>query len=517
MAQFKVYSRVIVAALFVVSANAYAGLCDSWLEIPISQVASMAQEKGLTVVVSWGRRLSKKELDDLAELYGVPVRNFENHPKGEKPEKIPGVVVHLGPQKLKQAYVGDFNPSLGDPDVLGFVDAQKWHEYLFARAVDPNVIPTTENVMSLIINDATFGQKRQHVIKLIDEYGELRSRANQTRVVAATTDLLKDFFEIVKQRFPGGAVIKYVKEAATGDNGQVITTQSPVAILVETFMNDIHSAQRALPRKASHFDQKHFQEEIVTNDKSASLMVASLLLAPENIMVQQVVDFVKTRDGHPLEIRVDVLSGKTKNATLRRGLDYVPEAEKLATLYVSNFLARAPKSKWGRISGGFDVAFTIVDKNGKPDIELAILDFNFGSESGFMDASDMVIAGNKFISQILGQSTPLLQKLEQVFHDGLQAQKRFLSEQKVRIPDYSQSVRDLGLLEAALYFRNRHLDEWSRDKRSAPTVFAAIKDLLEPQRQRSPTEIQTMIDVARDVLGVSDLAQRHPVDNEFDP
>ena len=120
------------------------------------------------------------------------------------------------------------------------------------------------------------------------------------------------------------------------------------------------------------------------------------------------------------------------------------------------------------LSGGADL---IKLDNG----QWVFMEFNFGSESAFMDPLSSPIDGNLFLSKLQGQPTPLLKWLEDAYANGISAQREVLKSRKNEKDDAfdKASIDDLALSEVALYFRDRYLDDWQKD----PTAENARKVL----------------------------------------
>ena len=218
---------------------------------------------------------------------------------------------------------------------------------------------------------------------------------------------------------------------------------------------ELERAKQQLKKLPAKFSNAEFLGLLNEKDLSSVNLVRSLLLDPIEIMVQEKLSLAKTRDGTLAEVRVDFTSLGPINATLRWGYDVAIDYQNRAMEFFKDFIAKAsPQVK--KLSGGADIVFLT-------DGSLRIIEFNFGSDSGFAYAGELMIPGNLFVSKILGRPTPLIQQLETLVTANFKEQVEYLSKTK---PEFKKdgvenlSPRDMYLPDAYQYLRDRMIENW---------------------------------------------------------
>jgi hypothetical protein len=403
---------------------------------------------------------TRQERRELKQIYGAPVI-IDGFDYAKKPRHISGLVVHLVENRQGiNDYVGDGNLFDGRNSLYRRLLDNKWAEYKIICKVDPEIMPKT------ILASEIF--RRRHLKK-----------PNLENV----TKLLELFFEQVKINFPRGAFIKYIREYRTCEAGQLIhTPEANPRSIAEIYMRET----------------KKFKSQKARRDCSiaAVQLVHFLIHDPKQIMVQEKLDIARMRDGSPAEVRVDFCSLGPIIANVRWSYDVEIDYNREAFEFFQSFWQTWPPDLKKQF-GGADVAFL---KNGK----MKIIEFNFGSESGFMDATQLIIPGNLFVSKILGHPTPLIDYLERLVTMSTSQQIAELSNllpRTKRDDENHYSLRDLHLGDVWIYLRDRLVEEWMKEPsaKSARLLSRRLHRLAKSQLPRIPDEKtrKLILDMAR--------------------
>lgn len=421
------------------------------------------------------RRPTRRERQRLEEIYGAPII-IDGFDYAKKPRHIRGLAVHLveNRQGLRD-YRGDVNLFDGRSQLYRELLDDKWREYEVISRIDRNIMPKTILAAHLMKNSTAFRQAQKNLRQALE------ARCN---VGAAAERLLQIFFRQVNRRFPKGAFIKYIREYRTCEADQL--TYTPHA-----------DAQNLAAVFSKHIGRPKSWIKAVKESKIAAVHIVGFLLSdPSQIMVQQKLNIAKTRDGTLAEVRVDFGSKGPIIANVRWGYDFEWEYNQKAFQFFQSFWERWPP-ELQRQFGGADVVFL---KNGG----MKIIEFNFGSESGFMDAAQLIIPGNLFVSQILGRPTALIAHLEKLVAMPTSDQIRELSKlipRTKRDDETHLSLRDLHLGDVWIYLRDRLVENWM--KRPTPAgarrLSVRLQTLAKSQIHRIEDERtkQLILDMAR--------------------
>ncbi len=432
---------------------------DLLMRTPLRPVVEAARSKNLFVVL--GEELDAKTQAEYERAFGLPI-------VGASGASGKGVAIHLGDIKSLGDAVpkGDLNPMLGDTSAQFWIEDNKWREYLIAK----DFMPRTVNAADLLRDNPVFADQRQRVLELIEAYRANPTRASEAKVRRASHVLFQQFMALSKQLFPAGAFVKYIGEFQTGDKGQVIHTGKK-RDAGRAFVSDLKAANEELGSR-SRFEGKAMQAALADSERTLTHVLRSLLVNPSAVLAQEKMAIAKTRDGFNKEIRLDVVNGVVVNSSLRYGLDYAPDALERAAIFAQKFFDQA-SDEWKSMSAGVDVA---VLENG----ELAIIEFNFGNQSGFMDPTDAPLEGSLFLSRLAGRPTPFIQRLQDAWAAGPEAQRRCISEIAAESPDKPDRA-----LAAACYFRDRILERPDAHSAEALRALTATLAAIDPKNAPS--------------------------------
>jgi hypothetical protein len=365
------------------------------------------------------RSPSAKERRDLARIYGAPIV-IDGFDYAEKPRRIPGLVIHLVENRQGiRDYIGDENLFDGRSALYRRLLDNKWAEYKVVSAIDATVMPKS------ILASEIFRRPRAKKI----------TREN-------VTTLLEFFFARVQREFPKGAFVKYIREYGTREREQLIhTPEADARALAEFFVCE--------------YKKYRSTKKIRECGLSAVQLVYFLLHDPTQIMVQEKLNISETRDAVKAEVRVDFCSLGPIIANLRWSYDVDNSYNQRAFEFFKRVWSAWPPELKKQF-GGADVVFL---KNGS----MKIIEFNFGGESGFMDATQLIIPGNLFVSKILGRPTPLIAYLERLVQMSTTKQIAELTKlypRTKRDDETHYSIRDLHLGDVWIYLRDRLVEEW---------------------------------------------------------
>jgi hypothetical protein len=231
-------------------------------------------------------------------------------------------------------------------------------------------------------------------------------------------------------------------------------------------------------------------------------LVNGLLYSPNEVMAQEKLNIAKTRDRLRAEVRVDFTKFGPINAVLRWSYDVGLDYQKNAMDFFKKFWARVPPEQ-RMISGGADIAIL-------EDGSVKIIEFNVGNESDYMSPQEVPITANIFISRLLGEPTPLIQKLELLVMANERAQVQYLSTTRTQLKHYldrDKTIDDVDLADVIQYLRDRMIQNWISDPNglSADQLTDRIERLADSQLGRihdlkSQRAIKDLARFARDYL-----------------
>ena len=439
----------------------------------------------------WGklRRPTARERRRLEQIYGAPII-VDGFDYGKKPRRIRGLVVHLvESQQGVRDYRGDENLFDGRSKLYRELLDNKWLEYQVIQKVDLTIMPTSILAETLLQNSTlpiSLGRYFQ------SSQAEIPDRL-QTQLEA----FLKKFFMVVEKKFPQGAFIKYIREYRTCEADQLThTPEANPTKMTEIFCREMETIKSNLRGRSRRWRSPALLKAIQESQKAAVHILGFLLLDPKLIMVQEKLAIAKTRDGTLAEVRVDFGSMGPIAANVRWGYDVETDYKRRAFDFFQKVWRQWPASLKQQF-GGADVVFL-------KDGSMKIIEFNFGSESGFMDATQLIVPGNLFMTKILGRPTPLIQRLEKLVKMKPQDQANELNKlipRTKRNDETHLSMRDLHLGDVWLYLRDRLVEEWMKSptKKGARQLSQQLRFLAKSQLRRieDPETQQLILDMAR--------------------
>jgi hypothetical protein len=246
--------------------------------------------------------------------------------------------------------------------------------------------------------------------------------------------------------------VKYVREYKTGDRGQTIQVPKASAEnLANEFLSELQAAKSRL-RVEREFSDPEFQKSLASKEFSSVYMIRSLLLKPEELLVQKKIKLLKFQD-QPVEVRVDFNQGAPLNASLRYGRYVGIDFETQAMKFMQKVLAEGP-AQLLEMAGGADVVFA---EDGTP----WLMELNVENESGFIQADSAPIQANQFYSATVGRPTFLIRKLNRLAEAGLKEQAAYLSKTNPTFEEYEHfDLDNLPLLDVFQYLRDQMIRKW---------------------------------------------------------
>gem|GEM_PF-4803059 len=465
----------------------------------------MRQPKHVTLIVpspflnrqGAPRRPSVKERRELERMYGAPIL-IDGFDYAEKPRKIPGLVVHLveNAEGLRD-YIGEENFFDGRGPLYRKLLDNKWAEYELVSAIDPDVMPTSLLATTLMNKSKRSHTLQKQIRKALHRF--VKSKHTQVDKVTKTQieRLLNHFFALTNKTFPDGAFIKYIREFGTREVGGLThTPEANAATITQAFCRELEKIKSQLTGRARAWMSPRLKE-VIQDSRQASVHIVSFLIEdPTQIIVQQKLDIAVTRDGTLAEARIDFGSSGALVGNLRWGYDVDVGYKLRASRYFQNLWRKFPP-ELKKLFGGADVVFL-------KDGSMKIIEFNFGCESGFLDATQLIVPGNVFISKVLGRPTPLIERLEALIQMPARAQSRELSKFLPRTKKDSEthySLRDLHLPDVFLYIRDRMIEQWLKNpsKVEARRLSRRFRYLAQSQQKRikDPEVRKLILDMAR--------------------
>ncbi len=410
--------------------------------VELGQIKSFIAENGgrVTVVLSNEGLPANITQAQLEYIYGAKVI-LVGGAVPEKPKKIPGAVLHIGDAIYsKQFVVGEMNLLTGWGDLINKFD-DKVFESQWAVSFDPLIMPESLPLTHI---------KGKLSKSMLDDVAELKRKMvydPDFEFKMEHRDLLADYLsEIIhyihhhknvhdKEKFANGAVIKHAREFQTADSGSGIikTNKIEVKRLVEEFMAKFNETRQLILRKDGKRKRLSYQDldenkQAATFDKRWTLVQSLLFGQFDELMAQELLPIKR-------EIRLDVVRGNVINIVDRFDGEWGPKEEfEKARDLVNNFFRKLP-TRYRLLSGGVDVA--ILEGDGRA----VVIDFNFGAFSGFIDAVDLPVSANMYISNLIGKHTPFLQELAAAAHLSPPEQERFIAELKSKLNFLSDSAK----------------------------------------------------------------------------
>ncbi|MBF0360487.1 MAG: aldehyde dehydrogenase family protein [Oligoflexia bacterium] len=492
----------------------------------IKYLQEAIKKQGLyTLVDCFSYKISKKELEN---FFGTQVICLEDHIYSRNSNfTSTGVVLHpsyVGQETSRlNTYRGAINPHL-QYGVLSSILSDRIQEYNAATAIWPGIMPYSLTFDDLMKKQSqSQGQNgedhfrkineiNQQIDLLISECKKSNKANNQTnysiiekRLQDKLKDLLTNFFTTVQKEIPQGAYIKNYGESTTGDLGiQITSFHYNLDNLVGQYLHRLDTTLYKFS-KCKHMESS--KGRVFDNSMNSSYyetgskFIHKLLTKPANILLQERVKLSKTPLGFIREVRVDFLDGEPVNARARYTHEYSREDEIVAQKVLTEFFNRAPE-QFKLLSGGADVARM-------EDGTWVIIELNSGACSGSTTTSIYPIEANKFISNLKGENTPLINTLETLYSKSLDEQRKFLSSIDRKEEVWTKrSIQDISLAEYARWFRDRYLDDWRTNqkrtkenaKESADETLDKIKKLFEGLGTPLSRDLPLLIRGAEDYL-----------------
>jgi hypothetical protein len=476
----------------------------------LESMRALAQREGVTIVISGEESITARQLREMEELFGTKVMTIGDRHRARR--EIKGVVLHLGDAiKLMKAVRGELNP--GYTNVRAIQRAQrggKWLDVVLLRKAmkDTPLIANTLNVGHESAYKDFLNSSRDEVVKALNSFTDSRRTHFNQSERKVVVSFIEKFLEFTEDQVGGPAFVKFIGEAQTGDSKDTITTfKTKPEEIVRSFERDLAHSRNAT--ESRRFPNRYILEELANQDHSATYLITSLLFKPANIMVQERLNIAKFA-GQNLEIRIDVLHGIPIAANSRFGYQFFPpEFLTAAYDYVVDVFSRMP-TEFKHISAGVDVAFVIEngsvkikttdiqhkDQTSHPSV-LRAMELNLLTDSGFIFAKGETIEANEWLSEIMGQPTQLLVKLEGTYKASMNIQRRYLAELSPVVKKEKKSIRDLSRVEIGSWLAHRAMEDWDGTRGGAIAIRERLAKLFAGFMRDSPDlkEILRSIDV----------------------
>lgn len=443
------------------------------------------------------RKPTVAEQRDLQEMYGARII-IDGFDYAAKPRKIPGLVVHLveNAEGLRD-YSGDQNFFDGRGRLYRKLLDNKWAEYELLQTIDPTVMPQSILATTLLQRSQCLSELQQQSRLLVSDFIASKTKNFTDGEKKQIRIFIKTFLNASQKFFKQGAFIKYIREFGTREvDGLTHTPEADPAVMTESFCSELERLKTKLNPRARKWLCPSLRSAIQDSRRASLHIVSFLLEDPSEIMVQEKLDIAVTRDGTLAEARIDFGSSGVLLGNLRWGYDVDVEYKMRASEYFQKLWEKFPPAA-KKLFGGADIVFL---KNGS----MKIIEFNFGCESGFLDAAQLIVPGNVFASKILGHPTPLIERLEALIKMPARAQVRELSKLIPRTKKDSEthySLRDLHLPDVFLYIRDRMIEEWLKapHRGEAKRLSQRFRYLARSQQKRieDPAVRKLILDMAR--------------------
>lgn len=450
----------------------------------IKAIQEEASRNGMWQTYSFDKPASKKALRKEEYWYGTKLVFRDDSRKGPVHKK--GVMLHpaemgMGVSIFKTAR-GDFNPQEGVGNLLEQLHDNKLLEYYTTEAIWPGIMPRTETLGHLrnlnLVSDE-FELKRRRLFENINAFLMRKLELSESER-KALRDQARQFvahvFKETRTQFPEGAYFKNFGEFATGDLGNQVTTFSAsYKHIADEFLRRIEAVQFAAKSPISLTDARIGEFINKSNFEMGTAFVHRLLTNPDKILVQERVLIAKTELGFPKEVRVDFIDGEVVVARPRFSPEYQPELLEKASQVVAEFFAKAP-DEFRYLPGGADVAELA-------DGSMVIIEFNYGTASGTLEPGFYPVEAHQFISILQNHDTDFLKWLEHAYQAGLPGQRKLLTSLAYeRSVWMRQGPEDLSVEDVGRYFRDRLLDDWTKNGAHAAEAYAVerhLEDLFE--------------------------------------
>lgn len=452
----------------------------------LEAIGQAARRDGLVVVVNGPRPKHEWRVQALEFMYGAKIVFTGDFAPGAPTVHGKGVALHpdLTP-KLANVYRAEINPHMGYGRLHGSLN--KWNEYVFAESVMSGAMPRTLRATEL--QNALPSRQEAEAMLAKLERGELE-RADVSR----WAEVVSQFLSVAAREFPEGAFVKHVGEFATKDkNGQLMTWKADAKAIAKIGLRRIAKFRKRY--EGQNLSSVEVQEAINTSAGAEARFMYALLREPQSLLVQGKLDIALTDLGKPLEFRVDFVDGEAVRALGRHSTEFYPQEAELAKRFLTQFFAKAP-AQYRYLSGGADVMFL---KNG----EMKFIEFNFGAQSEFIDAgAGYPVIPNIYMSNLLGEPTPLIRELNRLVNWPAAKQARYLLSLDRKLGKGKWGDYSGVSFEAFHYLRNLRLVEWAK-KPTREGADALIRDLgelikfLAPRNKADQNELTEYINDIR--------------------
>lgn len=469
---------------------------SSWEKIQypywtLPALQKIAQEKGLAIV---GTVYNKEQAQDFAKLYGIPILDKE------KRKNFRGVVLDVtdvGIELNKPFVKGSANPLVGQPSLIKQFGS-KYEELRLARAVDPSVMPGVLTFSEVVSGThlVNFNQARDFLIKKLQLASQDKSIILDPAFENDLYSCIDQFLKTVRQKFPVGAFIKNYGEFASGDAGNSVTTfgSSPQQIARE-FILWFNQARKTF--KTKKYTDEEFQKFL--NDPlfaNATRFVNTLLVKPNQLLINERIELAKTLLGSPMEFRVDFFQGQVVGVRIRYGNEfYLVEAQEARDVF-NAFMKKAPLAIQ-TLSGGADVAKT-------RDGRWVIFEFNFGSSSGTLAPEYYPFEANAIFSSLQRKNTWFMDFALAVAAKSTAEQKDFIRSLENEKPVWwKNKIEYISQVEWARWLIEQRLKNWNASANKsdlAPLLLADIQDLTSDLGTHGNLDFRRLYESAKDFI-----------------
>lgn len=384
------------------------------------------------------------------------------------------------------------------------------------------VMPQGETFSDLmnhgLIQKKSFENGRRTLQKKIDAFLKGRNTHLHTpQLEQQLTELIEKFMKGVKEHFPRGAFIKNFGEFATGDAGtQIRSDQYDAVKIAQSFLKSLKNTKASDRTFTEGISDSEFQLLMrPIEGQTASPFLLKLITKPDDILIQEKMEIVKTAWGYPMEFRASVRHGVCVAVWMRHSFfeyygEYYPAVKEL----IQNFFSKAPPEV-KQLSGGFDVIF--VKDPTKQTVVPKIIEFNAGPADGFLLPKTLPLETNVAKSNIMGKPSPLIALLQDAHSRGPGAEVDFMKHLKkgIEIP-YKSSMNDFSVEEAFRYFRSLYLQDFDKTQKSPKDVQATLdqlNSLLKPElfkiESNPGKSVELMDDLKLYIRGAKDYLERN--------
>lgn len=441
----------------------------------LHELRNEIDKNGLTIFVMEVVPQSGRARKEMKRLYGEepnsPIRvEFWSDYSSKPKSKTKGAVLHLSPEAYAANYLrGDMNPALGQGRIQSQFD-NKFSEYLFASSIDEKAMGYSRQISQIERDNRVHAStqfKRKHLISRINR--ALREKAKFDRALIAD---LHHFYntelEIISTLFPENAFLKYSFERATADGKSKITLLNPQPkATVDDFLIFLKEQQKLQYVVSNDITSRSWITRFRESEHNPISIFYALLTRPDEVFAQEALDVMKSKNGQPIEFRVDFIEGEAVRTESRFSYENHFDLEQKAMDAVNRFFAQAPSNQ-KHLMGGADVIFL---KNG----ETRFIEFNIGARSGYINAGYDPIPAQMYLQALTGYQTQFLKELyhllEVMLREGhIKPLNEYLKMTTRRAAlgslDKKRSVYDTGYDELFLFFQQETLRIYSQNPKS---------------------------------------------------